>query len=62
MMLKEFWNLYPSGPDCICPLRTPFDVPRYASTTPVETVMELAFESYEETDQEPALSYASHHN
>jgi len=62
-ILKERWNLYPfAASDCIIGVAGNGDAESYARTMPVETVMELAIESYEETDQEPALSFASHHN
>jgi len=62
-MLKEVWRLYPfAAPDCIIGLAEKREAESYAGTMPVETVMELAIESYEAKEQEVGLSHAGQHN
>jgi hypothetical protein len=62
-MLTECWSLYPfSAPDCINGVAENGDAECYATGKPGETVMELAFESFEEREQEAGLSYASQHH
>ena len=59
MMLNEFWNQYPyDGTDHVY-LAENLEG-SCASTMPVEmAAMERAIESYEQTEQEPTLTYAS---
>jgi hypothetical protein len=63
MMLEKFLNLNRfAAPDCITGVVENDDAESSATGIQLETGMELAFESYEERDQEAGLSYASHHN
>jgi hypothetical protein len=56
MILEEFLKLNPfAAPDCITGAAANGDAESYATRIPVETVMELAFESYDEREQEAGL-------
>ena len=61
-ILKEFWIYIRLGAPDYIGVAENVEEELYATKIPTETVMELAFESYDERGQEAGLSYASRHN